>query len=1186
MRVGTGWPGPVLTAMPTSPDPTAPAAALTGLMVLHGNRLEDLRDLLIQYVRAHPLPPLEPEVVLLQSHGMKHWLEQALADDAALGICAATRMELPATYLWQMYRAVLGAQSVPTHLPFDKMTLVWRLVRLLPQLCQQHPVYAPLKHYLGGDDSDRKRYQLALQLADVLDAYQSYRADWLTDWAAGHDVLRDAGGVAGQPLPSTQAWQAQLWRDLRSDVQALGSVALAQASRADVHARFVAALARRTADAGRPLGVPQRLVVFGVSALPMQAVQALAALGQVCQVLLLVHNPCRYYWGDVVEGYASLRAQVRRRQPVKATTLSAAAAQAAAPPLLAALGKQGRDYLHLLDGFDEPERYRAHWSRVDLFADPADSADTSSHGPSQLARLQSDIFNLNPPPPLPQPLADDGSLVFVSAHSAQREVEVLHDQLLAWLDEDASLQPRDVMVMVPDMTLFAPHIHAVFGRLDAGQPGALPYAVADVTARQSPLVLALEQLLHLPESRLSLAQWLCLFEVAAVQARFGVAPGEVQQLHAVLVAAGVRWGLDASHRVQWGVPQEVPQCAQNTWVFGLKRLLLGYALGPSAQDLWHDTLAQPAFGGLDASLAGALVQWLQAIEESLPALQCPHTPAQWCTVLHALVARFFAATNDADERAMAHLLEPLDVWQAACEQAHCQVALPLSVVREHWLSQLEQDSLRQPFFGSGVQFGTLMPMRAIPFKVICLLGMHDGAYPRAQAPRDFDLMAYSWRAGDRSRREDDRYLFLEAILSARQKLYVSWQGRNAADNSVRPASVLVAQLLDVVNACWTPAHAPQVQPLQPFSRRYFEAGSGVRTFASEWAPLWHEVPEDQGCNASENEALAEPASAPDPALEALALSQLEQLLRQPVEVFIRRRLQVELDDVQALEQEDEPFALDALQRHQAGQHLLQAGADAAGLARLRASGSLPLGAFGQQVATDLAASADVVLQAQACWFTRFPVIWPTQPIELALGGSTGPGVTLTGTLTGLRGVSKDSAAACLQLLARTGRVLGGGKTARHPLGDKVVRLWVRHLAGCAMGWPLTSVQLGVDGAVVFQPLPEPVARKLLEALLAVYAQAVRQPLPVACKSAFAYLLEEQANQARHAVGKALKDPHETAERVFDGDLSGARAERAESAYLQRAFDNYGELAQGLPVWAPALYADLLQHAQVSPLESV
>lgn len=1262
-------------------------------MVLHGNRLEDLRDLLVQYLAAHPLPVLQPEVILLQSNGMKHWLELALADDGALGICAATQMALPSGYLWQMYRAVLGADAVPAHMPFDKTALLWRLWRLLPALCQANAVYAPLKRYLSGDNPARKRYQLALQVADVLDGYQSYRADWLADWAGGQDQLRGPLGAA-QALPPEHAWQAQLWRDIRADV---GS-ALQEASRASVHERFVAALASLSrSDNGslkRIPGAPQRLIVFGISSLPMQAVQALAALGQVCQVLMLVQNPCQYYWGDIVEGHAALRQQVWRRQPAKNAALPPQAAPSAlgthpadlwrdaaslpaagGHPLLASWGKQGRDYLHLLDGFDQPEAYRAHWSRVDVFVDPVASAlmpgdadagvakneavaadvdatmaegvDTATPQAaptaSQLAQLQSAILNLTPAPLAPQHQPDDGSLQFITCHSAQRELEVLHDQLLAWLDADPALQARDVMVMVPDMPTFAPHIHAVFGRFTPGQLRHIPYAVADTTARQSPLVQALEQLLKLPDSRLTLADWLALFEVSAVRARFCLDEAGVQQLHTWLAAAGVRWGLDAAHRLAWGLPAGADGLAHNTWAFGLRRLLLGYALGnPAAQDvaaadalatphdtgaaadIWMDTLAQPALGGLDAPLLAGLLAWLQAIEQTLPTLQAEQTPAQWCQTLQTLVARFFDSADEADERALARLLEPLDAWRDACDAAQLDTALPLEVVREHWLAQIAETGLQQRFFGGGVQFGTLMPMRAIPFKLICMLGMNDGAYPRVQAARDFDLMASSWRTGDRSRREDDRYLFLEALLSARQKLYISWQGHSAADNSTRPPSVLVAQLLDHINACWSPPRQPQAQPLQPFSSAYFEAGSPFTTYATDWARLqpaeaapavnWMQAVVDLG---SDPESAQQPPVDPqhhpesdsDPnsvalhqqpqetttnqppaniqqAPEAikkevntpasLRLADLQRLLRQPVEVFFRNRLQVEFDSLDALEQEDEPFALNHLQQHSAGAELLQAAHPLQAMQRLHAAGSLPLAGFGRKTAADLLEKAHIVLQVQASWRQRYPEPLPAQPLDLALEDGT----LLTGTLADFWYQSSASdTSPCLQLAARTGAVLQGKDDSVAARVHVLAGLWVRHLAACASGFNLTSVQLGVDGQVRLKPLTAGAALSVLNRLARAYTQAWAQPLPLACKTAWAYLLAQQQSAALVAAGKPTKDPHDVAQEVFEGGRFGG--EISESAYLQRAFASYDELADALPHWASELYADLLAQIDLS-----
>jgi exodeoxyribonuclease V gamma subunit len=924
----------------------------------------------------------------------------------------------------------------------------------------------------------------------------------------------------------------------------------------------------------RPPGLPQRLIVFGISSLSMQSVQALAALGQVCQVLMLVQNPCQYYWGDLVEGHALLRQQLRRRQPLKPQPPSATAAT---HPLLASWGKQGRDYLHLLDGFDQPDQYRAHWRRVDLFVDPLAMART------QLAQLQSDILNLTPPPPAPVAQPIDGSIQFVTTHSAQRELEVLHDQLLAWLDADPHLQAREVMVMVPDMAVFAPHIHAVFGRFTPEQPRHVPYSVADTNARQSPLVQALAQLLNLPEARLTLAEWLSLFEVAAVRSRFGLDVAAVQQIQNWLQAAGVRWGLDAAHRRAWGLPPGAADLAHNTWAFGLRRLLLGYALGPvaggwesGADGLWQGTLAQPALSGLDAALASALLEWVGAVSHTLPTLQADHSPAQWGQILRALVARFFASDDEAGELAIVRLLAPLDDWLQACEEAQLDTALPLQVVREHWLSSIAEVGLQQRFFGGGVQFGTLMPMRAIPFKVIALLGMNDGAYPRAQAARDFDLMASSWRAGDRSRREDDRYLFLEALLSARQKLYVSWQAHSATDNSVRPPSVLVAQLLDLLKASWSPPHQPQAQPLQPFSSAYFETGSGCVTYADDWQKIQPPALSAYADKATETVADPPPTGIFLTAPQVLRLTDLQRLLRQPVEVFLRQRLQVEFDRLDELEQEDEPFALNPLQQHQLGAALLQSGADAQALAKLHGAGVLPLAGFGQRAGHDLLDQAQSVWLARNAWLQTYPLGLDAVAVNLLLA----PGLTLSGELAGL--YASDGAAGsntpCLQLAARTGGVLEGKAGARSARGHTLPGLWVRHLAGCASGLALTSVQLGVDGAVVFRPLTPDDALQLLKHLAQCHVAAWDAPLPLACKTAWAYLQTERHNPARLAAGKTAKDPHDVARAVFEGGQRGG--ELAESAYLQRVFQSYAELQPGLPHWAQRLYGDVLAHCEL------
>jgi len=1178
----------------------------TGFMVLHSNQLEGLRELAVQFIRNHPLPVLAPEVLLVQSNGMKHWLELALAKD--LGICAATQVELPSTKLWQIYRAVLGPDSVPAHMPLDKSPLVWRIMRLLPVLLAK-PSFAPLKNYLGQAEADaspmnRRAYQLAAQLADVLDGYQNYRADWLEDWANGKDQLRTQAGTNASaftpPLPAAQSWQPELWRDLLNDLAADAEVTTelqrSYSSRAKVHEAFMAKMATLH-EGQRPAGVPHRIMVFGVTSLPMQTVQALAALGRVCQVLMLVQNPCQHYWGHVVESRVPLAKLSKQRQahkkdlpiPQEDGSLSEAdqyKLHTDTHPLLAAWGKHGRDYLHLLDGFDNVDQYKGQFNRVDVFVDPADTATEEGREPTMLEHLQSSLLNLAPlPDHLTDVPADDTSVRFVQTHSAQREVEVLHDRLLAWLDADPTLKPSDIMVMVPDMANFAPHIHAVFGRFANNDPRHLPYTVADTTPRTEPLVQALDTLLQLPQLRVTRVEWQSLFEVAAVRERFGLEEHDVAQLDTWLADAGVRWGLDAPHRKPWGIAPDMADANQNSWLFGVERLLLGYATGASV-DLatpWADTLPQAGVGGLDARVVDGLLQWLRHTHMALLKLRQDHTPSEWVAVLQQLVALFFKPSDEADERLMERVMAPLETWLAECQLARLDSPLPLVVVREHWMAQLQQPAMQRRFFGGGVQFATLMPMRSIPFKCVCLLGMNDGDYPRSQSPRDFDLMSDAahagstqshWRAGDRSRREDDRYLFLEALLSARDKLYISWQGRRTTDHEIKPPSVLVAQLMDYLNAVWTQrndkgeptlACVAPLQPLQAFSPKYFTQDATFQTYADDWQRALLSSSTTSAATATNDTAPTE-----------LTLQHLQRLLRQPVEVFLVDRLRLRLDQPEEAAEEEEPFSLDGLEKYKLNQRIAQADDAQQAIAQLRLSGQLALAGFGEAQQQLFENDREKLREQLDVLLPKWPDHLSVQSAHWQLGHTRLSAEWANGqTMWHTNGKTHGAGQQWLQVALRPGAVTEGKKENQVPRIDTLSQLWLHHLAACASGTPTTSVQIGFDAAIELKPIAADTALAHLQNLCDVYLEAWTQPLPVAGKTACAFLMGVYGG-SKDAMGKA--------QTAFNG-AHQKRGEYQDSPALQRVFTNFEEIQASLNHWATRLYEPMFKAAKVIHLNA-
>ena len=1147
--------------MPMQP-PTKP-----GLLILHGNRLELLAEATFAWLASHPLGALEEETFLVQSNGMAEWLKMEIA--SAQSICAATRVELPARFIWRAYRAVLGRSAVPAVPALDKLPLTWRLMGLLPALARQ-PGFEPLDSFLGEGDAAR-RHQLAQRLADLFDQYQVYRSDWLQDWEEGVDRTRaEATSVLTHSLvvPDDQRWQPALWRAAVAGL----NLSQQQSTRAVLHHRFLAAL-QSPGERTRWPQLPRRVVLFGTTHIPHQTLEAIAALSAHTQVLMAVPNPCRYHWADIIDGRQLLRATHRRHPLRDGRDLAAVPLQdmhAHGHPLLAAWGRQGRDFVRQLDAFDDVQQARARFElpRVDLFDE--------GPGRTLLQQVQARIRDLVPlaehdgaklPP-------SDRSVVFHVAHSAQREVEILHDQLLHLLahpPEGDTLNPRDIVVMVPDIDAFAPAIRSVFGQFGRGHVRHIPWGIADQRERgHAPLLVALEWLLRAPQQRFTFSELRDLLDVPAVTQRLGITADDLPTLMAWVEGAGVRWGLHAEQRDRLGLSA----CGDaNTWHFGLHRMLLGYAtgeLGAGHADIEPFT----EVAGLSAALAGALAELLAVLDPWWAECGTPRAPEAWGPRLRSLLQQIFAATDDADRALLTAMDEALSSWMQACEAAGFEEPVELAVVREAWLDAVDEPGVSRRFKAGGVTFCTLLPMRAIPFGVVCLLGMNDGDYPRRSTRSDFDLMALAGHArpGDRSRRDDDRQLMLDALLSARRVLYVSWAGRSQRDNQEQPASVLVSQLRDYLSAGWgagvVKARTTE-HPLQPFSRRYFQssverngerngAGDGEQalfTYAAEWRSAYEVLPVAAAPSAvpvlvpsaTQGDAEAIPMQ--------VTVTQLAGFLRNPVKAFFRQRLQVGFEERRATTEDDERFVTGGLDRWQLMDEVLSAARlqiDAAGsapealtslveaqVARLQRAGRLPMAGPGKLVQAELAATLNPMVAQWQLIQAQHPQVHGKLPLRLQdpLRGN----LNLDDWLVGLQSSGEAGATPTWIDLQASKLADKKGVNARP---DKLLTSWVRSLASATCGQPAAGILIGADVVVHVAPLDPAAAQQVLLDLMRAFQEGVSgdRPWPTAVLTGLAF----------------LHDP-DKARATYEGSDFGGQGEGRE-ACLARLYPDFASLS--------------------------
>ncbi|HAW1013104.1 TPA: exodeoxyribonuclease V subunit gamma [Escherichia coli] len=1096
------------------------------LRVYHSNRLDVLEALMEFIVERERLDdPFEPEMILVQSTGMAQWLQMTLSQK--FGIAANIDFPLPASFIWDMFVRVLP--EIPKESAFNKQSMSWKLMTLLPQLLDRED-FTLLRHYLTDDSDKRKLFQLSSKAADLFDQYLVYRPEWLAQWETGHLV---------EGLGEAQAWQAPLWKALVEYTHQLGQP---RWHRANLYQRFIETLESATTC---PPGLPSRVFICGISALPPVYLQALQALGKHIEIHLLFTNPCRYYWGDIKDPAYLAKLLTRQRRhsfedrelPLFRDSENAGqlfnsdGEQDVGNPLLASWGKLGRDYIYLLSDLESSQE-------LDAFVDVTPD--------NLLHNIQSDILELEnravagvnieefsrsdnkrPLDPL------DSSITFHVCHSPQREVEVLHDRLLAMLEEDPTLTPRDIIVMVADIDSYSPFIQAVFGSAPADR--YLPYAISDRRARQShPVLEAFISLLSLPDSRFVSEDVLALLDVPVLAARFDITEEGLRYLRQWVNESGIRWGIDDDNVREL----ELPATGQHTWRFGLTRMLLGYAM-ESAQGEWQSVLPYDESSGLIAELVGHLASLLMQLNIWRRGLAQERPLEEWLPVCRDMLNAFFLP--DAETEAAMTLIE--QQWQAIIAEglgAQYGDAVPLSLLRDELAQRLDQERISQRFLAGPVNICTLMPMRSIPFKVVCLLGMNDGVYPRQLAPLGFDLMSQKPKRGDRSRRDDDRYLFLEALISAQQKLYISYIGRSIQDNSERFPSVLVQELIDYIgqshylpgdealncdeSEARVKAHLTCLHTRMPFDPQNYQPGKR-QSYAREWLPA-----ASQAGKAHSEFVQPLPFTLP----ETVPLETLQRFWAHPVRAFFQMRLQVNFRTEDSEIPDTEPFILEGLSRYQINQQLLNALVEQDDAERLfrrfRAAGDLPYGAFGEifweTQCQEMQQLADRVIACRQ----------PGQSMEIDLACN---GVQITGWLPQ---VQPDG------LLRWRPSLLSVAQG---------MQLWLEHLVYCASGGNGESrLFLRKDGEWRFPPLAAEQALHYLSQLIEGYREGMSAPLLVLPESGGAWL-------------KTCYDAQNDA--MLDDDST---LQKARTKFLQAYEGNMMVRGEGDDIWYQRLWRQL------------
>lgn len=864
-----------------------------GFTLHHSNHLPNLAKALgVHLAQASSAGILQPDTVLIPQPSMRRWLQNSLAEQ--FGIAANIEFLPPGSFVNTVLEPWL-----PKQLPvLSPEQLHWRLFGLLQDsnVLKQH-AFSPLSSFLETGEPQHRAWQLAGELCQAYEKYQAWRKNWLLDWH--------------KKMPADD-WQGALWH---LACQGHGFRAQAYQNYFNAHLKNQCA---------KPIALPARLFVFACQNISPDVLRILRSFGQWSEVHFFLHNPCLAYWGDVKPAQSGQELIELRFDNA----------------LLNQCGRAGRDFVASLlseqSAFDIDDR--PNYQEYGAGALPL------------LKQIQQDVLHRQAAEqkyPAFAPNYSDDSLQIHSCHAPLREVQVLRAQLLDLFNKHPDLELRDVLIMAPNLELYAPYFAPVFIQDDDSYAN-LPFALSDQRVfTESELATLLFRLLSLGQSRFSSNEGFELLSHAYVAKHYGLQKTDLERIHYWLELAAVRWGIDSEHRKSVdGVAQ-----TQFTWRHGLQRLLLGYASADNTLIGGYAPILAPI--GQDQRLLDVLFEFADFIEHLHNSLNQAMHALQWQDLLQVLLQKFtpLSALVDSEQEAYTQLNEKITALAELAKNAEHTSLLSTSVVLDY-LSHEGEQRLSQSWLSGRISICNMVPMRLIPFKVICLLGMNENTFPRQDQSAAVNRLANTHaerKIGDRNTREDDRFLFLQLISACQQHLYISYIGQQQ-DNTLLLPSIVVKELLETVCHYFpNPAHCEQQFILKHALHTFEHIAQSDGRITVLQKPKQTPAKADVSLFAAVYDGTTPP---PQGSIE-LSIEQLSTFWIKPIE-HLAKQLGIGIAQQDILLEELEPYGkLNGLPAYQLEQYMLENGLRINPeptqilLSRLQADGQLAQGLLGQ-----------------------------------------------------------------------------------------------------------------------------------------------------------------------------------------------------------------------------------------------
>jgi len=1024
--------------------------------------------------------PFETPFIVVQSKAMQSWLTLKIAETN--GIFANIKFFTPNGIVDYIFRQFLS--DVPEERIFYVLSNTFKIMQLIKDNLQS-PDFMELKNYLHDEEDDLKLVQISGKIADLFDQYITFRPEMILNWDTDED----------------KSWQAQLWRKLK--------IKKHPSNLREELFEFI-----KSNNPKEELS-KQKISLFAINYLPPFHLEILNAISEIMEVNLFLLSPTKHYWGDIKNSREISYIQKKSRRNIQDLHFDTGNS------MLASMGKSPRDFQQILYQYNLELSYD--------FLEPKKT--------NLLKIIQNDIFNLeernkkNRLKLTKDFLENDNSISINICHSRKKEIEILHDYILSCLDDDSTLQLSDILIMAPDINEYSQHIDSVF-MLD--RDPLLQYAISDSELMSSNSALKfLKELFDVATGRFSSLSILDLLRNEYIKKKFNLTDDDIMQISFWIKKLNVFWGINGFHREEVGLPK----FEENSWEWGIKRILLGYSFY-SDVDFFQGIVPYPEIESNSRDILNKFLEFFDSLKNLHSLLSEDYTLEKWKDILDEIIEDFFR--KDDSDGQLSFLLLRLNEFKDVLMENGYKSPLNFKAIRYKIFSFFNQKRDASNFFNGKLTFCSMLPMRSIPFKIICILGFNNGDFPRKKTAPGFDIISNYPELGDRSVVNDDRYTFLEEVLSVQKRLFISYLGYNILDNSERLPSVLLAEFIDYINNNFyfqdgtkdVTNFITRRHPLQSFDLKYFLNENNFFSYSKTDYEIAKSILKQYSKEPSYNPIVLRGFPKENSKITEISISDFISFFKNPAEYFFKKRAGVILKNLEESLLDKEYFSLTPLSQYSMAKDIfsdLSCFDEDYFFQKKRGEGILPYGNLGELYYDEFVSNTKRILKR----------------IKELTNGENSRKIQIDISLDNFRITGEIPSVYANELILAEYSKLDKGNNLLN--AKYILKAWVLHLIlNISEPEEYNTRLFGRDKLITFCPSKN--FKSILKKMIQVYLEGNKKIIPFSPMTSFAYLINIKKNE--------LKAKNETFKSWFGNDYFSGELENSYNLFAYKDYDIY------------------------------